>query len=243
VVSETRGWREETQSTASQRSKEQAHDYRYFPEPDLPPLAISRERVAELRALLPELPDAKYERFRSQYGLTEHEAGILTESRAKADFFEDAVRNLGGDEKASGKTVANWVLGDLSRLLNDSGLDFGEAGLKLTSGGLAEMLKLLGSGEITGSAAKTVLETMFATGQSARAVVDEKGLGKIEDQSVVPAAVARAIEANPRAVADYKAGKSEAVKFLLGQVMRETRGRANAAEVQALLTQELDKLA
>jgi aspartyl-tRNA(Asn)/glutamyl-tRNA(Gln) amidotransferase subunit B len=235
VVSETRGWREETRETASQRSKELAHDYRYFPEPDLPPLEISRERVEELRAALPELPDARYQRFMAQYGLSAYEANLLSESRTKADFFEDSVR-----EGGNAKTVANWLLGDVSRLLNDSGLDFGRPGLKLTVANFAGLLKLLESGRITGAAAKEVLRETFESGRDPQAVVAERGLGRIEDRGVVAEAVARVIAGNEKAVADYRAGKAEAIKFLLGKVMAETRGRANAAEVQALLKAELD---
>ena len=245
VVSETRGWRDETQETASQRSKEQAHDYRYFPEPDLPYLAIPREQVEALRASLPELPDARRARFESQYALSAYEAGLLTESRIKADFFEAALKALldkggGTDEKNGAKTVANWLLGDVSRLMNDSNLDFDSESLKLTPANLASLLALLGGGKITGAAAKEVLREAFDTGAEPEAIVEAKGLGAIEDDSVVSDAVARVIEANPKAVADYKAGKLEAVKFLTGQVMRETRGRANAADVQAALTTALD---
>jgi aspartyl-tRNA(Asn)/glutamyl-tRNA(Gln) amidotransferase subunit B len=246
VVSETRGWRDDTQETVSQRSKEQAHDYRYLPEPDLPAIAVSRERVEELRAALPELPDAKRERFASQYGLSVHEATVLAETRAKADYFEETVRTLlsktaGADEKQTAKTVANWVLGDLSRLLNDASLDFGDDALKVAPAGLASMLALLASGGITGSAAKTVLQAMFETGAEASQVVAERGLGKLDDADAVTSAVKKVIESNPKMVADYKAGKTAAVNALLGQVMRETRGRANAADVLSLLTQELDR--
>jgi aspartyl-tRNA(Asn)/glutamyl-tRNA(Gln) amidotransferase subunit B len=246
VVSETRGWRDEIQETASQRSKEQAHDYRYFPEPDLPYIAFPRERVEALRAALPELPDAKRARFESQYGLTSYEANLLTESRIKADFFEGTLKALvaktaGADEKASAKTVANWLLGDLSRLMNDSNLDFDSDALKLTPAMLASLLALLGGGKITGAAAKEVLREAFESGAEPEQIVEAKGLGAIEDDDVVTEAVEKVIEANPKAVADYKAGKLEAVKFLTGQVMRETRGRANAADVQAALTSALDR--
>jgi aspartyl-tRNA(Asn)/glutamyl-tRNA(Gln) amidotransferase subunit B len=244
VVSETRGWRDEIQETASQRSKEQAHDYRYFPEPDLPYLAIPREQVEALRASLPELPDARRARFESQYGLTAYEANLLTESRIKADWFEQALGDYKAktqaDEKSGAKTVANWLLGDVSRLLNDSNLDFDSESLKLTPASLASLLALLGGGKITGAAAKEVLREAFETGAEPEAIVEAKGLGAIEDDSVVTEAVAKVIEANPKAVADYKAGKLEAVKFLTGQVMRETRGRANAADVTTALTTALD---
>jgi aspartyl-tRNA(Asn)/glutamyl-tRNA(Gln) amidotransferase subunit B len=235
VESETRGWREDTQETASQRSKEQAHDYRYFPEPDLPPIAVSREWVAELRAGLPELPDTRRERFERQYGLTPYEANILTDSRAKADFFEGTVR-----AGATAKTVANWLLGDLSRLLNDSSLDFGHEGLKVTPARFGELLKLVDEGSITGAAAKEVLRETFESGRAPADIVAERGLGVIQDEGVVLEAVKKAIAANEKAVADYRAGKTAAAKAIMGVVMRETRGRANAAEVMALIEAELD---
>ena len=243
VAQETRGWREETGETASQRSKEYAHDYRYFPEPDLPPIAVSRALVEELRRRLPELPDARRERFSSQYGLSSHEATLLTESRAKADFFERSVAltKVLGDERPAAKTVANWILGDLARLLNDTGLDFGDPDMRLTAENFAELLGLVHGGEITAAAAKEVLRETFKSGSPPKRIVAERGLGKIEDEGIVIEAVRRAIEANPKAVADYRAGKTEALTFLTGQVMRETRGRANAGEVQALLRAELER--
>ncbi len=240
VPSETRGWREETGETASQRSKEEAHDYRYFPEPDLPPLAVSRERVEELRALLPELPDARRERFVEQYELSPYEANLLTESRQKADFFESAVVSLGSREpKHAAKLVANWTLGDLSRLLNAESIEIDASPVRPEQ--LASLIALVEGGKISGSAAKQVLDAMFRSGRDPAEIVAELGLGRIEDTGVVEAAVKQVIEANPKAAADYRAGKAEALKFLVGQIMKETRGRANAAEVQALLIAELDK--
>ncbi len=236
VPSETRGWRDDIQETASQRSKELAHDYRYFPEPDLPPLAIPRERVEELRASLPELPDARRERFVAEYGLTQYEANILTESREKADFFESTVKLAG-----SAKTVANWLLGDLSRLMNESNLDFGDGGLRINVESFAKVITLIESGVITGAVGKEVLSAAFETGQDPEAIVAERGLGRIQDESVVLDAVRKAIAGNAKAVADYRAGKTAAAQALMGQVMRETRGRAVAAEVMALIQSELDK--
>ncbi|HLF77656.1 MAG TPA: Asp-tRNA(Asn)/Glu-tRNA(Gln) amidotransferase subunit GatB [Dehalococcoidia bacterium] len=235
VPSETRGWREDTQETASQRSKELAHDYRYFPEPDLPPIAVPREWVAEIRSTLPELPDARRERFVSAYGLTSYEANLLTDSRAKADFFEKTVA-----KGANAKTVANWMLGDLSKLLNEAGQDFGDPDLKLSPASLAELLNLLDGGQITGAAAKGVLRETFETGKAPAEIVAERGLGVIQDEGVVLEAVRKAIAANEKAVADYRAGKTAAAKAIMGMVMKETRGRANAAEVMALIQAELD---
>jgi aspartyl-tRNA(Asn)/glutamyl-tRNA(Gln) amidotransferase subunit B len=242
VESETRGWREETQETASQRSKEEAHDYRYFPEPDLPPIDVSREYVEQLRASLPELPDARRMRFASQYGLTEYEANLLTESRARADFYEETVRLIeGGDETSRAKLVANWLLTDLARLLNDAGIDIDDPEMKLTATSLAKLLNLLQKKSITNAAAKEVLRAAFETGADPESIVAERGLGAIEDDSIVLEAVKKAIAGNPAAVADYRSGKESALGALMGPVMRETRGRANPQEVQALLRAELDR--
>jgi aspartyl-tRNA(Asn)/glutamyl-tRNA(Gln) amidotransferase subunit B len=243
VVSETRGWREETGETASQRSKEEAHDYRYFPEPDLPPLAISRRQVDEIRARLPELPDARRQRFIEGYGLSPYEASLLTDSRPRADYFEAAVgaeapgRN--GDLRARAKAIANWLLGDLSRLLNAGGIDVTEA--RVAPSQLAALVALVDAGRLSGTAAKQVLEEMFRSGRDPAAIVAERGLELIEDKGVVTEAIAKVIAANPKAVADYRAGKAETINPLVGQVMKEMRGRANAAEVRALLQAELSR--
>jgi aspartyl-tRNA(Asn)/glutamyl-tRNA(Gln) amidotransferase subunit B len=241
VVSETRGWREDTQETASQRSKEEAHDYRYFPEPDLPPIAVSREWVEEIRASLPELPDARRTRFVSQYGLTDYEANLLTESRAKADYYETSLNLLGSPDAANAKLVANWLLGDLSRLLNDSGLELDSADLKLGSESFAQLLKLLQAGTITNSTAKEVLRSAFETGAEPASIVTEKGLGAMENDGELAAIVRKIIADNAKIVAEYRGGKSGAINALLGLVMKETSGRANAGEVRSLLQAELDQ--
>jgi aspartyl-tRNA(Asn)/glutamyl-tRNA(Gln) amidotransferase subunit B len=240
VVSETRGWREDTQETASQRSKEEAHDYRYFPEPDLPEIAVAREWVEDLRSGLPELPDARRARFVSQYGLTEYEANLLTESRARADYYETALRGL-GEDKASAKLVANWQLGDLTRLLNDSGLEVDSEGMKLSAGAFSKLLRLLQAGSITNAAAKEVLRAAFETGADPEAIVAERGLGAMQDTGAVVEIVRKVVADNAKIVAEYRGGKTAAINALLGQVMTQTRGRANAAEVRTLLLAELDQ--
>ena len=239
VVSETRGWREETQETASQRSKEEAHDYRYFPEPDLPPIAVSREWVEEIRRSLPELPDARRARFISDYGLTDYEANLLTESRAKADYYEATLKHLDGEGAA--KLVANWLLGDLSRLLNDSGLELDSAGLKLSAELFARLLKLVQQKSITNSAAKEVLRGAFETGADPEAIVAEKGLAAMQDSGELQEIISKIIADNAKIVAEYRGGKSGAINALLGQVMKQTQGRANAGEVRSLLRAELDQ--
>ena len=221
VFQETRGWIEERGVTVSQRSKEYAHDYRYFPEPDLPPLRVGAEWVAELQAGLPELAPRRKARFQSDYALSEYDAGLLTGSPRMADYFEDAVARCGA---GAAKEVANWMLGDLSRLLNRHQCDIADA--PVTPAGLSELLGLIAAGVLSTSLAKTVLEAMYAGGGAAADIVREQGLGQISDAGAVAAAVAEAIAANPRAVADYLNGKETAARFLMGQVMRLTKGQA-----------------
>ena len=232
VTQETRGWVEERGATVSQRSKEYAHDYRYFPEPDLPPLRIGAEWVRELRAELPELAPQRQARFQSDYGLSEYDAGLLTGARRMADYFEDVVGRRGGD---AAKEIANWILGDLSRLLNRHHCDIADS--PVTPGGLAELLELIANGSLSTSLAKTVLEDMYATGDGAADSARAKGLSQISDTGAIADAVAEAIAAHPGAVADYLNGKENAARFLMGQVMRLTKGQAQP-ELALRLVQE-----
>jgi aspartyl-tRNA(Asn)/glutamyl-tRNA(Gln) amidotransferase subunit B len=238
VLSETRGWREETQETASQRSKEEAHDYRYFPEPDLPPIAVSREWVEEIRQSLPELPEARLARFVSQYGLTDYEANLLTESRVKADYYETALNFVG---KEHAKLVANWLLGDLARLLNDSGIELDSPDLKLSAESFAKLLRLVQAGSVTNAAGKEVLRSAFESGADPEAIVAERGLAAMDDSAELAEIVRTVVADNAKIVAEYRGGKAGAINALLGQVMKQTRGRANAAEVRTLLQAELDQ--
>ncbi|HEY7268789.1 MAG TPA: Asp-tRNA(Asn)/Glu-tRNA(Gln) amidotransferase subunit GatB [Dehalococcoidia bacterium] len=235
VEQETRGWREETGETVSQRSKELAHDYRYFPEPDLPPLALPRERVEELRRGLPELPEARRARLVTALGLTPYEADLITESREKADFFEAAVNASG--EASRAKPIANWFLGDFSRLLNAAGIEPGAS--KVAPVQLAALVALVDGGKVSGTAAKQVLDFMFETGGDPDAIVEERGLGTIQDEGAVMAAVRTVISANEKVIAEYRSGKTGAINALVGQVMKETRGRAAAPRVRELLEKEL----
>ncbi|MBI4200473.1 MAG: Asp-tRNA(Asn)/Glu-tRNA(Gln) amidotransferase subunit GatB [Chloroflexi bacterium] len=243
VAQETRGWVEERGITVSQRSKEYAHDYRYFPEPDLPPLRISRRWVEELRARLPELPEARRDRFREQYGLSLYDATLLTASRATADFFEAAATGNGLRGEAlrkRAKTTANWTLTEVARLLNASGKELEDTPLR--AGHLAELMDLMEAGTVSASLAKTVLEEAFATGKAPGLVVEERGLGQISDASAIQKAVDEALAANEAAVADYLNGKETAIRFLVGQVMKLTRGQANPALVNRLLQTKLQTL-
>jgi aspartyl-tRNA(Asn)/glutamyl-tRNA(Gln) amidotransferase subunit B len=238
VVQETRGWIEEREVTVSQRSKEYAHDYRYFPEPDLPPLRIGPERVAQLKAALPELAPQRKSRFQSELGLSEYDAELLVGSRAMADYFEAtvALRNATAvDRPAVAKEAANWMLGDLARLLNQDHLDIDAS--PVTPERLNDLLTLIDDGTLSTSLAKTVLDEMYASGGDPADIVQAQGLGQISDTGAIEDAVAEAIAANPKAVADYISGKDTAARFLMGQVMRLTRGQAQP-ELALRLVQE-----
>ena len=241
LVQETRGWVEEKGATVSQRSKEYAHDYRYFPEPDLPPMEFSRALVDEIRSRLPELPDAVRDRFMSQYNLSGYDANLLTVSRAMADYFEACLKLLpagtGADKKA--KTVANWLLGEFTRLLNATNIEIKDA--KVEPRHLVEMLDLIDKGTLSTKMAKEVFEDMFHSGKKASLVVQEKGLAQISTTTELETVVGQVIAANSQAVADYKQGKETALKFLVGQVMKATKGQANPQMVNELLRRMLAK--
>ena len=236
IIQETRGWVDERGETVSQRTKEEANDYRYFPEPDLPPLMLSREYVATMRAKLPELPAAKRERFLT-LGLSEHEATALTEDRARSEYFEGVLGALGLEERRSAKVAANWVLGEVARWLNAEQKEIAE--FPLGAEPLAGLARLVEDGKVTPNVGKDVFEKMIATGLEASAIVEAEGLAQISGEDDLVEAVRRAIAANAKAVSDYRAGKDSSIKFLVGQVMRETRGRANAQVVQGLIEREL----
>ena len=238
IIQSTRGWIEDRGVTVLQRVKEDADDYRYFPEPDLPPLAVSREWVEGIRAKLPELPEARHARFVSEFGLSAYDADQLTSERAMADYYEAAVAaGAPVDRVARAKAVANWTLGDLRRLLNAAGTSI--AASKVSAAGLAELLDLMDSGAISGKQAKDVLEKAFASGASPKSVVASEGLSQLSDTSELEAAVVAVIAENPKAVDDYRAGKASAVQFLMGQVMKRTKGRARPDVVTPLLLNKL----
>ena len=243
VIQETRGWSEAGNVTFSQRSKESAHDYRYFPEPDLPPLTIDKDWVEEIRGRLPELAVRRSSRFMKEYGLPEYDAALLTTSKAMADFYEEAVAGGSGPGEAGevlAKDISNWMLGDLSRLLNLENLDIALS--RVTPGHLVELIGLVTAGEINSRTAKTVLEAVFNTGSSPGTIVKEKGYVQIADSSVLESAVTQAIGDNPKAVDDYRNGKDSAAKFLVGQVMKITKGQAKPDLVNQLVQEGLEAL-
>lgn len=235
LVQETRGWMDEKEVTVSQRSKEYADDYRYFPEPDLPPLFFDRAWIEEIKARLPELPEARKGRFMAQYDLPLYDASILTSSRAMADYFEDCLK-LTSPNKA--KMVSNWLLGDFSRLLNATDSDIENT--RISPSLLVELLNLVDKRTISGPTAKAVFEKMFYTGKKASDIVAEGKLSQLSDATELNGIVKQVLANNAKAVADYKAGKQQALTFLTGQIMKATKGTANPAVVREILVQELE---
>jgi aspartyl-tRNA(Asn)/glutamyl-tRNA(Gln) amidotransferase subunit B len=234
VVQETRGWDEARNVTVSQRSKEEAEDYRYFPEPDLPPLIVERAWVDEIRATLPELPDAKFERFVKDYGLSTADANVLVAERAVADYFEETVKQLGGKQA---KAVCNWLTGELFRYMNEALLPIDQ--VKIAPQNLAELIGMVEAGTINLNTGKRVLGEMFRTGASAKSIVEAQGLAQISDNSAIEAIVTKVLDANVAQVEKYLAGKETILGFLVGQVMKESRGKANPAAVQEIMQRQL----
>ena len=234
LIQETRGWIEETGMTVLQRTKEYAEDYRYFPEPDLPPLVLDGAWIEEVRTRLPELPEARRDRFTTQYGLSLYDANILTSSKAMANYFENCVRLM---DSSKAKAVSNWLLGDFSRLLNATNTDIENA--RISPKHLSDMLVLVDNGAISGPTAKAVFEEMFQSGKEASEIVTEKKLSQISDTAEIRDAVKQVMASNAGAIADYASGKQQALTFIIGQVMKATRGRANPGLVREIIMQEL----
>jgi aspartyl-tRNA(Asn)/glutamyl-tRNA(Gln) amidotransferase subunit B len=233
VVQETRLYDSDKDETRSMRTKEEANDYRYFPDPDLLPVEISAEYVDAVRETLPELPDAKQQRFVDDYGIREDDAAILTVSRAMADYFEAVIDATQGKPQGA----ANFVIGDLSGALNRDGLDIEQSPVSATD--LAQLLDRIKDNTISGKIAKEVFEAMWAGEGSADEIIEAKGLKQITDSSAIEAIVDKVIEANPGQVAEYKAGKDKLIGYFVGQVMKETGGKANPGQVNAILKAKL----
>jgi aspartyl-tRNA(Asn)/glutamyl-tRNA(Gln) amidotransferase subunit B len=236
LAQQTMGWDEAHGVTVPQRSKEYADDYRYFPEPDLPLLELSRAWVEELRAQLPELPDARRARFIADYGLNDYDAGVLVADKGVADYYEAAV--AAAAHTAAPKTVANWVTGELFRLMKETGT--GVKAVAVSPQALAELIGLVKDGTINPNTGKEVLEEMFASGRSARQIVEERGLAQISDAAALEQIVAQVLADNPTQVSQYLEGKGQLLGWLMGQVMKATRGKANPQAVQALLQAQLE---
>jgi aspartyl-tRNA(Asn)/glutamyl-tRNA(Gln) amidotransferase subunit B len=232
VAQETRLWNPTKGVTEAMRGKEEAHDYRYFPDPDLVPLTISREWIEEIRQGLPELPLQKKGRFVRDYQIPDYDAGVITASKALADYYEESVRLF-----PEPKQVSNWIMGDLLRLLKED--DKEAEASPLSPRQLAEMLALIKDGTISGKIAKTVFEEMYKTGKKAREIVQEQGLVQITDQAAVEQSVAEVLEAHPKEVEAYKNGKEKLFGFFVGQVMKATQGKANPQLVNEILKRYL----
>ncbi|UVI31336.1 Asp-tRNA(Asn)/Glu-tRNA(Gln) amidotransferase subunit GatB [Paenibacillus spongiae] len=234
VVQETRRWDEAQGKTFSMRSKEEAHDYRYFPDPDLVKVNISEEWKERVRASIPELPDALKARYTSELGLPAYDAGVITSSKKLADFFEESLQYT-----QDAKSVANWIMGDLLGYLNANGQELDD--VKITGQGLGEMIGLMEKGTISSKIAKTVFKAMLESGKRPQQIVEEQGLVQISDEGAIAAVVDQIVSKNPQSVEDFKAGKEKAIGFLVGQVMKETKGKANPALVNKLLLERLNQ--
>lgn len=232
VVQETRLWNEVSGETRAMRSKEDAHDYRYFPEPDLPPVIIDDHWMEKIADSMPEMPDTRLARFTEELGLSDYDAGQIIGNPALAKFFDRVYA-----ESSEAKTIVNWLLGDVSRIMNARDTEYTE--VPLCPKDFAFLLEKIKKGAINNNSAKTVLEEMFASGKKAADIIATHGFAQISDTSLLDAAVAKTLAANPQPVADYRAGKKAALRFLVGQVMKETKGQANPGMVKELLEKVL----
>ena len=235
VIQETRTWDESKGRTYSLRSKEDSDEYRYFPEPDLPPVIVMEDYIEKLRDELPEMPKEKRQRMIDKDGLPEYDAGIITASKALVDFY-DAVHTYYGDAKK----ISNWIMGELLAKVNAEGIELDA--LKIQPEQMAALLKLVDSGEISGKIAKKVFAEMFETGKNPDDIIKEQGLKQISDETELKTMIEQVAETNPKSVEDYKAGKTKALGFLVGQIMKQSRGQANPAVINRLLVEKLNKM-
>ena len=234
LVQETRRWEPELGETQSMRSKENAHDYRYFPEPDLVPVELPEALVESWRAQLPEAPAARRERMMAEYGIPAYDAGVLADAKENADFFEAAARAC---KPGLGKTVSNWFMTEVMRLLSETGTGVGACAL--TPAALAELVALVDEGVINGPTAKELLPEVFAQGGSPRTIVAERGLAQVSDVAALEAFIAQALADNPKSVEDFRAGKKAAAGFLVGHVMKLSKGKADPKQVGRLVAERL----
>jgi aspartyl-tRNA(Asn)/glutamyl-tRNA(Gln) amidotransferase subunit B len=234
IIQETRRWDDDKGVSYSMRSKEEAHDYRYFPEPDLPPVIISEEWIEDVRQSLPELPEARRKRYETDYGLPEYDASLLTTSKKLADFFEEAaiISN-------NAKAVSNWIMGDVLRRMKEEDDETEE--IPIPAQYLADLINLVDRGVISNTIAKKVFDKMYDTKKDPKLIVEEEGLKVVSDEDALLAVVNKVLENNQQSVADYKSGKKKAFGFLVGQAMRETRGKADPQIINKLLKKKLDE--
>lgn len=247
IAQETRGWDSVKNVTVSQRKKESAHDYRYFPEPDIPPMEFTKEYVENLKRKLPELPDAKEKRFASEYGLNVADTAVLTAQNNLAEYFEQVIsevrgkvvsREIEASEEKVIKLAVNYIISELRKHLIENKHDIRD--IKITAENYAEFIGIVADGKINSSAAQTVLKEMYHTGGDPSQIIEEKNLGQMEDSSELEAAVDSVIASNAKSVEDYKAGKQNALQFLMGQVMAATKGKANPQKVMEILKKLLN---
>ena len=236
VDQETRSWRDTKGVSVTLRSKEEAEDYRYFPEPDLPPVVLTDEQIEQIRQSLPELPDAIKERLTSEYGLSAYDASIIVSEKEFAQWFDEAVALAGA---SNAKAVANWQINDLNRVMNEKG--FGPDQIPVSPEQLAGMLELIEKGTISGKIAKTVFEKMVSTGKDAGSIVTEEGLTQVADEGELLKIALEIVAANPKVVEDWQSGKQSAVQWFVGQMMKATRGRANPQLAMKLVTEALQQ--
>jgi aspartyl-tRNA(Asn)/glutamyl-tRNA(Gln) amidotransferase subunit B len=236
LIQETRRWDPDANETQSMRTKENAHDYRYFPEPDLVPVALDEEQIEAWRSALPELPSTRRARMMEMYGIPEYDAGVLADARENADFFEATARLC---EKHLGKIVSNWFMVEVMCLLSETGKAIGDCAL--TPEALAELITLVDKRVINGPTAKELLPELFEKGGMPKALVEARGLGQVSDTAALEAFVQQALASNPKTVEDYKAGKKAAAGYFVGQVMKLSRGKADPKLVGELVTKALDQ--
>ncbi|MEX2461617.1 MAG: Asp-tRNA(Asn)/Glu-tRNA(Gln) amidotransferase subunit GatB [Paenibacillaceae bacterium] len=234
IIQETLRWDDAQGKTISMRGKEEAHDYRYFPDPDLVRMYIDDEWKARVRATIPELPDARKARYATEFGLPSYDAAVITASKDMADFFQESLRYT-----SDAKAVSNWIMGDLLGYMNANSLELSQ--VLITGQGLGEMIGLIEQGIISSKIAKTVFKAMLESGKLPKIIVEEQGLVQISDEGAIQAEVEKIVNNNPQSVADFKAGKEKAVGFLVGQVMKETKGKANPGLVNKLILECLNR--
>lgn len=233
VIQETRRWDDNKGVSYSMRSKEEAHDYRYFPEPDLPPIILSDKKINEIRNSLPEMPKARQSKYIEQWNLPEYDSKIITASKSLADFFEDTVKIYNNP-----KAVSNWIMGEMLRKLKEKEMDPDE--IKLDPARFGKLVQLVDQGDITGIIAKKVFDIMFDTLKDPEAIIEENGYKAMNDAGELDTIVEKVIQGNPKSVTDYKGGKKKSIGFLMGQVMKETRGTADPKTVNRILMEKLD---
>ena len=234
VIQETRTWDEARGITLSMRSKEEAHDYRYFPDPDLVPMVISQQWIEEIRQTLPELPDARKERYVRDYALPVYDAEVITGSKELSDYFDEGLKHT-----ANAKALSNWVMGELLKYINTSGLSVAGVDFPIPPANLAELVELIDRGDISGKIAKDVFADMQEKGERPSVIIEARGLKQISDEGAIAAVVDEVIAKNPQSVEDFRNGKDKAIGFLVGQVMKATKGQANPGVVNQLLRDKM----